>query len=438
MFEVGAARCDITPELGRPIQGASVAQVARSIRDPLEVNGVLLRGDHGAVVMLSVDVAALEDDVHRAIRIAVAEAVDLSEADVLVACTHTHSGPSVLPTAYGKPLDHTFLDHLPVSCAQVARQAYENARPALVRLGGGETLIGHNRRHCWADGEHTMHLPRRDFENFTGMEGPTDPRHTALLATDENGEPIAVIHGNTAHPTLFYGADFFSADYPGEARSILRRALAPDLPVLYLNGPFGDIGPAIDRHGVGVSRHARCVQIGAQLAGATLELVSNANPAQVRRLDHRLTTLDVPLRLPEPELVEAGRAVLTRVDAGDTVPMWDVMLSHGRVQAAERHGHRDHETLRLHVLRIDDLAIVTHPTELYCQFGIDLKRRSPAGHTVIADVTDGFSGYCPTLSGVLGGGYSAMPLGWTRLAPEAGYRLVDEAARVLHDLWRKE
>ncbi|MCM8757025.1 MAG: hypothetical protein NC823_00910, partial [Candidatus Omnitrophica bacterium] len=79
----------------------------------------------------------------------------------------------------------------------------------------------------------------------------------------------------------------------------------------------------------------------------------------------------------------------------------------------------------------------TNPCELYCQFGLDIKRRSPAEVTAVVQLANGFSGYCPTIPGIIGGGYSGMPILWTRLEPYAGYHIVETSARILYQLWEK-
>ena len=38
--------------------------------------------------------------------------------------------------------------------------------------------------------------------------------------------------------------------------------------------------------------------------------------------------------------------------------------------------------------------------------------------------------------GILGGGYSGQPIYWTRLEPNAGYRIVESAGSMLNSLWR--
>ena len=93
------------------------------------------------------------------------------------------------------------------------------------------------------------------------------------------------------------------------------------------------------------------------------------------------------------------------------------------------------DTLPLHAVRIGDVGILTQPCELYCQFGLDIKRRSPAPITVIFGAADGYGGYCPTLGSIMGGGYSGRALNCCRLIPEAGDRIVDSASALLRGLW---
>lgn len=435
MLQVGAASRVITNAIGRQVQGASVNQIAESIRDELEANALVVTDGTTTVVLISVDVAALEDDVMDAVRSQVASAVGVEPSDVIVTCTHTHAGPSVLPTSHFKTRDEAYLTSLATWCAEVAKSAKDRMTPARLRYQQGAAQLGFNRRCCWETGEHTMYR-RGEPAMFTGIEGPVDPTHTAMLIEANDGSPIALVHANTAHPVNFYGCKFYSADYPGEARTIIRRVLG-DLPVLYLNGPIGDIAQ-VDTYanGKGFTGEQTCVAMGALVAGTTLRLLNHAPLIAEPTFTHSYSDVVVERRLPDAKLVDEGNKLLARVDAGEQVSMWDIMWAHGRTLAAKRLPVGSKETMNVHALRLGELSIVTHPVELYCQFGIDLKRRSPAKMTVIADCSNGYSGYCPTFHGMLGGGYSGDALYWTRLAPDAGYRIVDEAARMLHAMWQ--
>lgn len=429
MIEVGAAMRDITNAVGRTVQGATTNQRAESVRDPLEAGVLAIRRGGVAVVIVSCDLAVVERDIADAARQRAAEAVGLRSEQVLIAATHTHTGPSVIPSNRRVGRDEAYLAQLTQWIAETVKEAWASLQPARLRIAGGRLALGYNRRCCFSDGTHAM--GREPHKAFTGIEGPEDDLHTAVLAETLAGEPIALVHTNSAHPVNFYGRPFYSADYPGEARKLIRESLG-DIPVLYLNGPFGDLNPwPIDRAGIDNERNAR--SMGARAAGESLRLIQSTPPCEDLPLTHRCAVLDVPVRLPAPETLAQARATVSRFDAGqlDDMRAWDLLWAHGQVLLAERFGDTATDRVEINVLRLGDWALATHPGELYCQFGIDLRRRSPARWTAIADATNGFVGYIPTYASVLGGGYSGDPIYWTRLAPEAGYRIVDEAARML-------
>jgi len=139
----------------------------------------------------------------------------------------------------------------------------------------------------------------------------------------------------------------------------------------------------------------------------------------------------VAVRLPAKEKLAWAKGVLERVDQGATVPPFDIVFAHGATLLQKRFGADPVGTLPIHAIRIGPATIVTQPTELFCQFGLDIKRRSPFPLTSVFSICDGYSGYCPTYDAVMAGGYSGEPIYWTRFAPEAGYQIVDAACRLL-------
>ncbi|MFP4248024.1 MAG: hypothetical protein ACLFU7_00110 [Armatimonadota bacterium] len=435
MLKVGAATRIINNDLGTPIQGASVDQTVSRIRDDLEANAMLLRGDDEAVLLVSCDLGALLPEYVEGFRRTMAAAADLPERGVIITCTHTHTGPSVLPTSYFKEIDDAYHQRLDGWLGEVAAEAADSARPARIGWGSGRAKIGYNRRVCWSDGTHTMHR-KRGADEFIGLEGPEDPEQIALFAVDEDDELIVIMHNNTAHPTTFYGRDFLSADYPGAAREYLRDVLG-SLPVLFLNGAFGDIAnttQVLDKPR-GETAEQRMERQAHLLAGETLRLLHEATFHEGVTLAHRYEDLQLDVRLPDPEQLAEAREVLARVDAGEEVAAWDVLRAHGRALLHDDFADDPVDTNPVHALRVGDLGIALQPTELFCRFGLDIKRRSPAPLTAVVSVADGHSSYCPTMSGIIGGGYSGEPLWWTRLEPAAGDRIVDSASRLLWAIW---
>ena len=435
-IRVGASSCVINPQIGDWVQGAGVAKRATEIRDNLEANGLYLSDGKTQLLLVSCDLAVLTSSRVSAMREAVGQATGIPPRDILITCTHTHGGPSVVRTNYLMPVDQAYLDRLQGWLVEISKEAVQSARPGKIGWGKGTAQIGFNRRLCWADGSHTMHgdATRKDF---SGLEGPDDPQHLALFAADNDGKLIAVLYHNTTHPTLFYATGIFSADFPGEARGILRKELG-DVPVLYLNGAQGDISMQDMLHPRKESRQQKLSRIGRMVADETLRLVKSVEYHAHPLLGHTFEDLKVNVRLPQPERLDEARKVLARIDAGEDIRGMQMIMAFGAVHLQELYGENPVDTLPVHAVRIGDVGLVTQPCELYCQFGLDIKRRSPAPITAVVGLADGFCGYCPTVYSILGGGYSGEPLSWTRLEPNAGYLIVESAGPMLNRLWREQ
>jgi hypothetical protein len=297
--------------------------------------------------------------------------------------------------------------------------------------------VGYNRRLCWADGTHTMY-GESSRPDFTGLEGPDDPSHAVLYAVDEAGDYVAILHNNSCHATTMEGDNFASADFPGEARRQVRSALdQPRLPVLYLQGASGDTSPwnmLHTPHRYDGNRRAR--EIGALLGGETLRLLHEAEEINTPVLRTSAEIFPLEVRLPSEEELAHAREVQARGE--EAAGRWDYVLAvDGVLPLWEEFHEHPLDELPLHAVRIGDLALISNPCELYCQFGLDLKRRSPAAVTMVAQLTNDSVGYCPTIPAIMGGGYSGMPILWTRLEPYAGYKLVETSLRMLNELWQE-
>ncbi|MEO2049948.1 MAG: hypothetical protein ABGX16_25600 [Pirellulales bacterium] len=435
-LKVGAATCIITPAVGSWQQGAGVTRKGERIRDGLEANALFLTDGQTRLLLISCDLVALDLATVSPIRDTIATVAGIPPRQVIVTCTHTHSGPALIRTNYHIPVDKSYIDLLSQKLANVASDAVAAAKPAKIGWGRGTAQIGFNRRVCWADGTHTMH-GNTQRPVFAGMEGPDDPAHLAIFAVDEALKPIAVAYHNTSHPTNLYGAGLFSADYPDAARKIIRRELGR-IPVLYLNGAQGDINIANQLNPLLEDPESRLERIGEMLAKETLRLYRKAVFHSNILLGHTYEDLQVKVRLPEPKQLADAQKVMERVKSGEKIMGQKLIFAFGTIELQEQYGKQPIDTMPIHVLRIGDVALVTQPCELYCQFGLDIKRRSPAPLTAVVGLADGYCGYCPTIAAILGGGYSGQPISWTRLEPYAGYHMVEAAGPMMNRLWREK
>jgi neutral ceramidase len=433
-FRIGVASRVINNELGRWVQGAGVPIKAKQIRDDLEANAIFFTNGKTKVLIVSCDLVGLEPAYNAKLREAMGTAAGIAPRDILISSTHTHGGPSLVRTNYLMELDTLYMQKLTKEMVSLAGEAVKSATPAKIGWIKDELKIGHNRRFTWADGSHTMggNAKRADF---TGLEGPDDPQHVGMFATTTEGKLLAILYHNTTHPTIFYGAGIYSADFPGEVRKSLRTRFGNHLPVLFLNGAQGDIQIENGLNPILEDNEQKLKRVSTMVVEKTLELYDKVTYEDNPVLKHEYEDLKVNVRLPDPAAIEAGKKILQRIDAGENIRGMEMIMAFGAVNLQERFGNNPVDLLPVHGIRIGDLAVVTQPCELYCQFGLDIKRRSPAKSTIVVGLTDGYHGYCPTIYGLVGGGYSGAPISWARLEPYAGYKIVETASRLLNKLW---
>lgn len=436
-IKIGIATKVINPEVGGWVQGAGVARRAIEIRDDLEANGLYLTDGDSQILFVSCDLAGVEPGYAIELREAMGHAAGISPRDVLISCTHTHGGPSLVRTNYLMPLDSAYMDRLKGWLVELATEAVGSSQPGKIGWAKGAVQIGFNRRLTWADGTHTMHgdASRNDF---AGLEGPDDPQHLALFAKNLKGELLSVLYHNTTHPTIFYGDGIYSADFPGEVRKTFRKKFKKKLPVLFLNGAQGDISMEDMLHPKGEDDEEKIRRVTKLVVDETMKLYKKAVFEENPVLKHEYEDLEVSVRLPAADKLLEARRILERIDSGENIRAMDMIMAFGTANLQERFGDHPFDILPVHALRIGELAIATQPCELYCQFGLDIKRRSPVSNTIVVSITDGYNGYCPTIYGLLGGGYSGAPISWTRLEPHAGYKVVETASRLLNKLWLEE
>ncbi len=87
--------------------------------------------------------------------------------------------------------------------------------------------------------------------------------------------------------------------------------------------------------------------------------------------------------------------------------------------------------------RIGPFAIATNAGELFVEWGISVKKRSPFPHTVLSELTNHWVGYEPTELAFKHEGYETLA-GANFVALEGIQTLVDTSIEMLEELWKKD
>ena len=426
----GAARRDISPI--KPVQLCGyphVRRISSGSHDPLLASALYLRSGGDAVLLGALDLLMLNCDVARRIRCRVAGELGFAEANVLISCTHTHSGPVTLDylpfhgDSAMPPPDPAYLRFCEEQIVQTARDAKANARKAELAWTNADACgIGGNR-----------HSPT----------GPTDP-DVGILAVRAAGKllAVAIIYG--MHPTVLHeDSTLISADFPYYTRRHLQEALGDQLVVLYHTGPAGDQSP---RYHVQSQTFAEAERLGRQLGAAVLPRLENMVFQGGVRLAGALQPVDFPRRqfpgVMEAEKVLARyRAEHERLQTTGAAPAEvrtaevavfgaEALLRLARAQESGEIDQRlgRYRPFEIQVLRIGEVHLAAWPGEFFVEYGLQLKQRAPVKTLVVTYANGELQGYIVTPEAVARGGYEADG---RMFEPAAGQRVVDTTLALL-------
>lgn len=440
-FRAGAAVANITPPVRTPMTGyVGRADASRGIRDDLMARALVL--DDGAVrlAIIACDLLALDRDSVARIRERAASETGIPPGHVMLACSHTHAGPSVSPMRRMGEVDSAYLETLERKIAGSIYEARSRLAPARCGFSIGAASIGINRRE------------RREEATVLGANaaGPVDPEVGVLRVDDASGKPLAVAFNYACHAAVMAGDNLLiSADYPGAAARFVARGLGDGVTPLFLAGCGGDINPrerakfeAVDR--LGAILGAEAVRVALEVKTSDRVLLGAASEV----IDLPFSPL--PSKGRAREILAQCRADLRQAEAaGKRGHELDALLAslewaEAVVEFVRKRGRDLSERYEVQAFAIGSGALVALPSETFVEIGLEIKRRSPFATTFPVATANGCIGYLPTAAAHAEGGYEidGAPR-YYGLAPPAANAaaLVEEfAASLLARLrrWRRE
>lgn len=226
-LEAGAAKVDITPPLGTPLNGYGerMSRGATGVHDPLSARCIYLSDGETAVFLVTTDLCIL----NRELRTAVLERAPgaVPPENIILTATHNHNGTGGLsPSILWRSISGRHVPEVLAATADKIAEAMQLAYDSRERA-----TIG------FATGKHTGLTVNRRFP-----DGPIDEQIGVLRVDDADGVPIAILANFAAHPTTIFDDDLYlvSADYPGYFYSELEALAGEGCVALFTNGAEGD------------------------------------------------------------------------------------------------------------------------------------------------------------------------------------------------------
>lgn len=427
----GFSRSDITPREACFLVGyPHVSRISTGTNDPLHASALCLENDGITLLLISLDVLFVAADWTRDCRTRITAATGIPGEHILIAATHTHSGPHTVEVMAWRddpvvpPVDVAYLEF---ACAQTtaaavaAWQARESATTAWTSADVRGVAGG----------------------NRINPEGPEDPEAGLLFVRKSaDSSPLAALVVYGMHPTVLHAdSTQFSGDFIGYARRRIEEEF-PGAGVVYLNGVCGNQSP---RRVAREKTYAEAERIGCALGGRMTEalfLLDGFSSEPVLHAVSASVALEGRTFPPVSEATKAlaaARARLAGLEFADAAVRrtaecaWfgaEEVLTLAKAEAAG-----DAETLRrkyaaveVQVLRIGEVMLAAWPGEFFVEHGLAAKSRA-GGPLHIATMANGdLQGYVVTPEAVAAGGYEAQ---MSLFPPAAGQRIVDATLEII-------
>ncbi len=433
----GVARRIITPPKGTYLIGYSDRSKGNlGVHDDLTATALVLDDGKTRLGIVALDMLTINEFVVDRVRARVAP------TEVLLCCSHTHSGPIAYAGEGSPRKNREFIDMLVDRLVEAVQSAQAGLVPARLEYSRGEGNVGINRREQMPDGH---------FEIGRNPEGARDKslQAVSVFAISQDGKStqqtrLATILNYACHGTVL-GPDnlLVSADWIG----VMRRKVEEDLGglALFLQGAAANINPdmcwedahvfeMMEKQGLDAAESVR----------DAVRAASDEIPCLPLKLERTQVWLPTEARAVTPRPPkDYGRQLLAMAKLPAFMVIFADLLLNQRYPWKPVIEARDgywSVPMRISAARIGELALVTFGAETFTEIGVKVKSTSPAAHTLFASVTDGCISYLHTEESHAEGGYEVdtAPLAYRypgRLQANCERIALEGARSVLEKLW---
>jgi len=250
------------------------------VHDPVAAHALVLDDGKAKTALVAVDILGVGPEIRAAVVKGIA-ATGIASDHLLLAATHTHSGPGHLyPVPMLEPFFGKFrqdvLDSVTSAITKAIIAADSGLQPAVIGTAEGTiNNASHNRRH---DG------------------GVTDEAMSVMRVDSADGKPLAVVINFAAHATVVGGQPvLITADFPRGIYDCVQGKLGAT--AIYFNGAQGDQSPGNPTNATG-DDYARAKALGEAVAARALDMRADIKP----RGDIAVNAVYEDVTLPPPTM----------------------------------------------------------------------------------------------------------------------------------------
>ena len=415
-MKAGFCEIDITPRVGVGLCGFGpyLNRMSIGVRDPLKARAAAFEVDGTKAVIVSCDLIGTSREIVERVKTLVRERTGIPAVNVMVHCTHTHSGPNTGGYIGWGNIDEPYLEILPGRIAKACVGALERLHAVVPAHAVSPCEgVGLNRQYD-KDAPPLAECLRDDWR--PAKPELTDTTCQVLKFTDAaNGTLDGFMAYFGCHPVVCCQTTrYIHGDFAGVAVNMLERE-HPGSVGLFLQGAQGDVNSCVVHKpeqeallalDIIAARFANAVRAGLGRA-ATIEVDCLTCYSAMRAFSSK----DIPLARIK-ELIAAQEAMVNAdgvSDADGRVAMAVVLMTSLRGMAVrmERGEDLSLQAAEIQGIRLGPVAFLGAPFEIMQAIKNEVRAAARAPVPLVMGLTNGSMGYAPDKTCAAQGGYAA-------------------------------
>lgn len=383
-FVAGAAKVDITPaaDAALPMSGyADRKEGFKGIHDHIYVRAIVLGDGTRLAAVVAWELIGVPDAAWEEVSQRVAKEIGIPPEYLLLCAVHDHSAPAPFGM-YGNdsPKSAAYTKQVEDATVEAIRKAKESLQPAKIGMGTGKAYININRREYSAENGWWLGY---------NPEGPSDKTVAVIRFDALSGKPIAFLINYAVHAVVMGGENY---EITGDLAGATSRYVENYYRGNPAEAPRSDAGDGMQLPQEQKSESA--------VALWTSGAAGDQNPVALAR-GSNFTLVDALGQILGEESVRVARGIHTSEEAKiwgkqEVVTCPGRKLEPGHVPRKDyKWGEADPVSIRLSLLKINDIALTGVSGEVLTMIYEHLKEKSPSSATVMVTHANGASGYIP-------------------------------------------
>lgn len=429
--KVGFGETNITPPVGMAMAGYARPNPSDGVHDDLHARAIVIEDGAGSTVaLITLAIVNINRDYFDQIRDGINKATGIPVQNIVISCTHTHSGPSI------GDKDDPYTKTLISRSIECAVTAWKNRAPGKIGFGTSEAReLGKNDRRMLYGGQHP------------------DPMVGIIKVENLKGKLMGVAFNYGCHPsTLDLHSFKFTEDWPYYSIKGIKEKIGKDVWVAYFQSAQGDVkvGYTAELSATGAQIPIRTFEYAEYKGNMMVDAVTKVLPSIKTSANLDVAVAEKSFEFParegyrltvEEAQKQADAAKAAMDDAEKRTDIYgrrvienfrvENYLAGLRLSAAKRFNKTEPAkpiTILQQAVRIGDTVFVTFPCEVFSEIGLKVKQQSPIKKTFVLGLGGAMGGYLPTAEEFKEEGYAALI---TPFSPKAEQSLIDSSLEVI-------